>query len=549
MRLRTPVVVALVALLVASAAATPAIAQEQQQTQEVSGYPDLSFSTSAGGLDPGSATQIPLSVINRGNVLNSGPSQHEERVQTARGLEVEVDSGSSPIEVNTGTMVVGNVPSGGQQIGMLDLTVPGDIEPGTYSLDVEYTYTYTRTVEYTATSTQYDDLTRTRSETLEVRIDDQARFSVDNVSSSVLVGQSGEVAVEMTNTGSQTARDATVNLQSQSGELTFGSGSQSASAYVGRWEAGETRTLTFDGQSSPEADTGSYSAQVSVNYADANDVDHQSRPKTVGIPVGGEQNFAIADVESSLRVGYEGTVSATLINEGPQPIEDPVVMLTASNQHATVTAGQDAISNLEPGERTQVNFTVDVSSDASASRQQFEMLVSWDTPSGDRLTSTPLRPTVQIRPPQDRFTVDATNSTIPAGESRIMEIDVTNRGEEPLRNIEAMAFYSGPLSGEDDQGFIPELGPGETESIAIDVAVDSSANPETRAISMDFRYELPSGTSEYSDEYQLPITITEPESGGGALPLFIGLAIAVAIGGVILYRRRQGEQDRVVSPT
>lgn len=549
MRVRTIAAVAVLLLVAATVTVPTALAQEEEEdNQQVVGNPDLSFTTSAGAVDPGSAEDIELSVVNRGDVRQTGPAQHQQRVQTARGLVVRVDSGDSPIRVNTGELTAGDVGPGSATVGVVSLSVPADVDPGTYRLDVEYSYEYTRSVTYSSTNVQYNDLTRTRDTTLEITVDDQAQFEVEEVESSVLAGQSGEIEMDLRNTGNEPARDASVSVASLSQDLVFGSGSATGTAYVGEWPAGSTKTVTFEAGATPQANTGNYTVETSVTYTDTNGVDQAFGPISVGAPVGGKQNIVLNDVESTLQVGYEGTVSATLVNDGPEPMHNPVVVLNTTDPRLTVTSPDQALPNLAPGENAPIDFTVDVSSEMRPTQKQLDVLVNWEPPSGSRLTAQPLRPSVEIKPQQDRFAVEASNGTIPAGESKTVEVWVTNQGTEPLTNVEAQAYFSGPLSSEDNTGFIPELAPDETKSVLIDVSVAPDANREHRPMELDFQYELPNGGSELSDKHYVPIEVIDPQGGGGWLPMAGGAVIAALIAGGLVYRRRSGGRDPAATP-
>ena len=534
---RIPALTGIVTLLLVIAAVGPAVVAGQESGQVV-GEPDLSFSSSAGALAPGTTTEIPLSVTNRGRIDRAGPEEFESRVTTARGLLVRVESGNTPIEVNTGQLAAGNVPTGTVPTGGISVTVPDGTEPGTYELPVEYSYEQTRIVTYGSGSPEYRDVSISRTGTLEVTVDDRPTFAIVNRTSEALVGQTGQVAITLENTGTQTARDSTVSVTSESGALTFSAGAQTASSYAGRIAPGERRTVTYEATVGESGDAGEYSVELAVEYQDDSGVTERSQPRTLGIPVGAEQEFALRDLESTLRAGYEGQIRGTLVNEGPNVVRDPVAVLTANGDSLTITAGEEAIPDLEPGESTPVNFTVDVSRSARVTRQQFELAVNYDNALGDRLAAGPLRPTVQISPPRDRFRVDVRNATVTAGEGETLEFRVTNQGEEVLRNVRTKAYLESPLSSSDDEGIIDDLEPGETETVAVNVAAGSSALEKAYPVSVDFQYDLPDGDTEVSKTYTVPIEVTTDESGGGFPIVLVGGLVVLGVAGVLLYRRR-----------
>jgi len=534
---RTSATVTLFALLLVLAAASPALVAAQESGQVI-GQPSLTTTTDSGALAPGTSTDISLAVTNRGQIRSAGPAEHEDRVTTARGLILRVDSGNTPIDVNSGAVAVGNVPTGTTDAGSISVTVPEGTAPGTYELPIEYEYAYTSVVRYGDGSPDYRDRTETRDGTLEVTVEDRPTFEIVNRTSGALVGETGQVAVTLRNTGTQPARDARVTITSGSSSMSFASGAESATSYAGAWAEGETKTVTYEATVAENADPGTYSTDVSVGYTDARGIEETSRTLAMGVPVGDEQEFALRNVESSLRAGYEGQLRATLVNEGPNTVRNPVATLRANSDSITITAGEEAVDDLEPGESAPVNFTVDVSSDASAARQQFEVTVHYDTALGDRRNGTPLRPNVQIMPPQDRFAVEAVNGTVTAGQGRTLELRVTNRGDEVLRNVEAKGYFESPLSSGDDEAIIDRLEPGATEAIDLDVSAAPSALEKSYPMSLDFQYELPDGDTEVSDTYTVPISVALPESDGGFPFLLVLGVLVIGIGGVFLYRRR-----------
>ncbi len=538
---RTSATVALLALFVALSTLSPvAVTAQEQDRGQVLGRPNLSATTSASALSPGTATEIPVSVTNRPQIDRAGPSQYEERVSTARGVVMRVRSGATPIQVNTGSLAVGNVPGGTTPAGSLSVTVPEGTEPGTYEIPVTFEYGHTRVVTYGPGSPEYNDQTVTRRGTLEVTVDDRPTFEIVNRTSEALVGQTGLVAVTLKNTGTQTARDATVSITSDNSALTFGGGGQTASSYAGRWRPGESRTVTYEATVAESGDAGEYSADLSVSYTDDAGIDETSRTVTLGLPVGDEQEFSLRNVESTLRAGYEGQIRGTLVNQGPNTVRNPVAVLSSGSDSVTITSSEEAIPDLAPDESAPVNFTVDVSGSAQSARQQFELAVKYDNALGDRVNASPLRPSVQVKPAQDRFEVEPVNNTVTAGKGRVLDVEVTNRGDEVVRNVRAKAYLESPLSSSDDEGIIDRLEPGETGTVSIQVGASPSALEKSYPMSMDFQYDLPDGDTEVSDTYPVSIQVNVQEGGGGGFPIIIVGIVALGVAGIVLYRRRSG---------
>jgi len=71
----------------------------QSQSGEVIGQPEISFGTSTGEVSAGTATDITVTVTNRGRIAKGGASQYEDRVTTARAMTVEFDDDGIPVDV------------------------------------------------------------------------------------------------------------------------------------------------------------------------------------------------------------------------------------------------------------------------------------------------------------------------------------------------------------------------------------------------------------------------------------------------------------------
>lgn len=535
-RARAVGVVALAALLVLSATA-PVVAQTGESGQVV-GSPDLSVFATSQEFEPGTRADLDLTLSNQGEIFRGGPSRYEDRVTTARGLIVSVRSGSAPIEVNGGSVGVGNLETGTESVPSIGITVDEDAAPGTYRLSVEVSYAFTRTVEYDVYGAQYNDFEETETRHVTIRVRDGSRFAVVERSSSAQVGARGRLSVTIENVGSRTARGASVTATSRSDELRFGTGSESSTANVGTWEPGGRHTVEYTVETSADATRRGYTVDLGVDYRDTDGIDRRSRTLNVGIAPAPEQSFSLANVTASLRVGREGTVSGAVVNEGPGTVTDSVVLLSTSNPDLVVDSSEHAIPDLAPGERAQFEYTVTASDAASASAQQLNFTTRYRTERGDLRRSDGLETAVEIAPQRDRFAVEIVEDEITAGEGTAVTVRLTNEGEAPLTNVEAKAFVESPLSSGNDEGIVPGLGPGETAAFTIGLSAAGDALPKRYPLSFDFQYELPDGDNEVSRTYTAAVVVTASENGGP--PLLPGAAAAaVLVAGTVAWRRRR----------
>jgi hypothetical protein len=529
----------LVALVVFATVAATGIVAGQSSSGTVIGRPDVEVYTSTSEVEPGTEVDLNLVVSNDGRLSRGGPAQYEDRVTTARGVALEVETGDSPFEINTGRVAVGDAPRGTTAVDPISITVPENVAPGRYRIPVTLSYSYTVSVEYDAVgSPEYNDLTREETRYVTLRVRDQAQFDVVETATTTQIGDTGTVSVTLANEGTRTARDARVVLSSGTDELTFGSGSARSTGYVGVWEPGATATVEYTVAFDDDAAFRNYSLSATVEYEDTDGIARTSEPLAVGVRPEPEQTFALRDVTSTLRVGEEGRFAGTVVNRGPDVAGQPVVVFESSNPNVNVESTEYALDTLDPGAAGRFEFDVAISDAASATTQQFNVSVRYRNERDDVRRSDTLNERVTLAPERDRFSVAAINRTVVAGGTTTLELRVTNEGDEPLRDVEAKAFVQSPLGSDDDEGLVSALDPGESATFVVGLSASGSALEKTYPVSIDFQYELPDGDTEVSKTYRVPVSVERQERGGlPVLPITVGALAVTGLGLFVWYRR------------
>jgi hypothetical protein len=531
--------------LIFISAAGPAVALAQiDPTGQVLGRPSISVSAVQQTVSSGTETEVQFTLTNRGRIDKGGPDEYETRVTTARALTVEFADEETPIEIDAGTISVGNVETGTTQTPPITVTIPEGIPPGDYEIPLEYEYTYTRVASYNTENVEYNDFTERASAGVEITVREEAQFEVTRQNAVGQIGDDRTIQLTLMNTGTRTAFDASVTATSKSDELTFGSDSESSTAYAGQeWKPGERRTITYRTHIADTAALRNYTLDLDVGYTDRNGIEQTTTALSAGVATMPEQTFAVNSVDTALRVGTEGTLTAIIENTGPQPVFNPVSVISVNNQNIDITTSEYALSTLRPGDTAQVQYNIDISEAATATPQQFSLTVQYSTERGSRRTSDALQTTAAIREQRDRFIIQAAAETVTAGGQTEFKLQVTNNGEQPLESIEAKAFLDAPLASSNDEAFIAALDPGETTTIVIPLSADSGAlESKTYPFAVDFQYDLPNGDTKVSKTYKVPVDIQQPtDQSGLSLPLsapIIGGSILIIIGSAVWYRRR-----------
>jgi hypothetical protein len=508
---------------------------------QVIGRPDLSLSVPDNRVVPGETKTLNVSIVNDGILVRGGPERFTTRVTTARAVRLDV-ADVAGLDVETDEFAVGQVPEGVVGPAPIELTVPEGVPPGTYRLPIELSYTYTSIVTYDEQdpddNPEFNDRSVTRRVTIPVVVEDRARFRVVDVTTSVQIGDGGSMVASVRNVGTDPAREASVRLTSGNGDLTFG-GAATAESFVGEWQPGETKQVTFPVDVADGAELRDYTVTGAVTYTDTDGLVRESNELRASVRPLAEQSFSLSAIESSLRVNWEGSVTGRVTNEGPAPIADAVVVLQPASPNFDASETEYAIPDLVPGDSAEFAFEVEVSSAADPGSRQLSFVVEYDTEDGDTRTSDALAARIDVAPERDPFTVEAAESTVTAGGSGRLTLTVTNAEDEPLSDISAKLFVDDPISSDDDEAFIGELGPGDSAEITFEVGAGGSTFAKDYPVSVDFEYDRADGTTQISDTFRLPVTVEE--RGGGGLPfgLLVGIGAVIVVGAAVVVVRRR----------
>ncbi len=503
---------------------------------DVRGGPDLDATLSDNSVTPGEDTTLEVTLSNAGRVIEANPQNPSltDRVTAARSLTAEMASGFAPIEVRTGKQAVGTLSDDRSATVSFDISVDDDADPGTYRVPVEVEYTDTIYID----EDDGDEAELTRRETLYVSLEIEAgaQVSVLNVSTQSRVGSTGEATITVKNTGTATASETKLNVESLNSGLEFGD-STTASRTLGDWQPGETRNISYGVSISDEASPHPYSVDLTAIYRDENGIRTTSETRSIAIRPNPEQSFVISDVSSNLSVGAEGTLRGTVVNTGKATVSNGVVQFVSDKETVTPLETDSPVGELEPGQSSQFAIPLEISESAEAGDKQYTLSVRYRDQDGDERVSDTFDVVQAVGPDDPEFALSTNGTTITAGETTEIEVTVRNNGNERLTDISANVFADDPVGTVDDEAFISSLEPGESTVVTFSVSASGGALAKDYPLSIDFQYDKPNGDSKISDTYKIPLSVQQPDDDGG-LPIgliLVGVVLVVVLG--VVYRR------------
>lgn len=522
-----------VAVIVVLAASTALLASAETDDNTVRGEPKLDVYVPDDELTPGTADDVTLQIANDGHV-SWGGSANPDIVTTARNVRVEIEDVDSPLGVDTETRAIGAVTTETPGEAEILVRVPDDIDPGEYTIDVRLRYSHTSMFSPRSGITQ--DRTRSVRRSVDLVVEDRPRFELEGTGSDVQVGAPGTVAVNVTNIGSEDAHELDVIVEPTSPNVVIGE-SASDTARIDRLDEDESATVHYDVTVRPGTTVRNFTMDARVRYADTDGIRSIHEDRSFSFRPVGEQEFSVDVTASTLRIGETGTIEGTIRNDGSQAV-DGVVLVLAEGQFEP-RSRSFSIGQLDANQTAEFQFRAVVPESTDPTPQRIDVVTRYRAIDDTELVSNESIH-VPVADRRDAVDIEAIDPQFPAGESGVLELEVTNQRDDEIREVHLQLAVADPLESDFRSTVISSLEPGETDRVAFDIEVDSDAPETTYPATIEVKYTDPDDEPATVRPTTVAISVIQPaEVFALGIEILIFLLVVVASVGLFvwLYRR------------
>jgi sialidase-1 len=317
-------------------------------------------------------------------------------------------------------------------------------------------------------------------------------FSVEDVESTLQVGDTGIVSGTLVNTGAQSVEQATLLVRTNGSDIR-----PRETAYaVGTLAPGEPVPFVFSADVPAGVTSGPRLLQLQVRYR--NDETRTSDVLDARVDVAPEQSFTLRNVSGTLRVGERGRLTATLVNTGETPVRDVSIQL-AGNASLRPLSGAAAAGTLGPGESAPVEFAFDVPRSVDAGSRPLSFRVRYRGRDGAYRTTDPLEVQAGVAAEQT-FTLTDIRSTLRVDETGEMTARVANTGEVNATGV-VLVVESIPetLLPRETEYAVGTLPVGESATVSLRVDATADADPGPRLVQFRVRYRGQEGQTRETD--------------------------------------------------
>ena len=268
-----------------------------------------------------------------------------------------------------------------------DVTFEFDASAGNDT--VVASYPFSMSVSYATNGNR----TQTKLETFGVIPAPEQSFALGNVTSTLRVDDEGNVTGAVVNEGPGPVRDATLVLQRGSTTLR----PEETQYPLGTIPAGERRAFRFDVDATNATSAGPRELTFRVVYRDEEGGRTASDPLPATVRVEGRQEpFDVTPVDASFTVDQSGRLRVRVANDAGRPLTN----VTARLQVAEPLTSDDPsayVGRLAPDGSETAAFELTVEDEAIPGSQPATVLVTYETPDGERRVAGPYQVPVQVQ--------------------------------------------------------------------------------------------------------------------------------------------------------
>jgi len=280
---------------------------------------------------------------------------------------------------------VGAWPAGENRTLNFELTTAEGVDPATYDFEM---------------SVAFDDADGVQREDAGNRFGvtpaPEQSFALVNATGDLAVGEDGTLEAEIVNRGNQPVDDVVLEWTSERETISV----TEREYAVGRLEAGERATASFDVEVSESARSGPRQFTFAANYRDGDGDRRTSDELDVRNVVGPEADvFDLSVRNATITAGGGGLLEVTVTNADDEAVSDVSAKLFADSPIST-TDDEDFLQTLEPGESRTMVFGVGAAGAAHEKTYPVSLDFRYDEADGDTALSDTYRLPVAVVEPE-----------------------------------------------------------------------------------------------------------------------------------------------------
>lgn len=307
---------------------------------------------------------------------------------TAYDARVTVQSGSPELRTGSGGAVsrfVGAWEPGENRTIKVAASAVSDAETRSYPITAQVAY-------------ENDDGQGATSESMSAGVTPlpEQTFSLSDLSSSLRVGEEGQVQFTLTNEGPRPVSEAVVRIATSASAVH----PERTEFAISQLAPGESTTVSFPVAVSDAGEAGPHQFTFTVQYQNVDDRQRQSDPLPATVDVAEtRKRFVVKPVDVRFPAGSTATVKIEVTNNGDEPLSNVNAKLFVDDP-LSATDDQAFAPRIAPGERVTMQFELGTAAGAMTKPYPVSMDFQYEIPEGEQKLSETYTVAAQVTEPE-----------------------------------------------------------------------------------------------------------------------------------------------------
>jgi hypothetical protein len=254
--------------------------------------------------------------------------------------------------------------------------------------------------------------------------------------------------------------------------------------------------------------------------------------QSIGLPLkitSGISPDVLSAIPEHLNDGSEGYIDLTIKNTGT--VDGKKATITLLNTVNSTIIPKDSgvyIGDFPSGSVIDVRYKVSISKDADPQIYPLEIVVTYENPEGDLVTSRNSTIGIPVGGKVD-FAVVSPPAEMNPGDKKVIKVEYKNTGESKVYRAWSRIKPLDPFTSNDDSAYLGDIEPGGSVVASYELIVDPSATIKEYGLDAEIRYMDALNTTYVSDIMKVQINVNS-QNGINAVLSNPGYILIIVVG-------------------
>jgi hypothetical protein len=317
--------------------------------------------------------------------------------------------------------------------------------------------------------------------------------------------------------------------------------------YIGDLLGESQMTALFTVKINADAPAGTYSLPLGINYtylssfdqygADTMKYTYRTDNITLNLPVTIKPVVSIdviSAIPDGLNAGTNGYINLTIRNTGSDDGSKAIVKILQDGDSPIIPVDSSVyVGDFRSGGLVNCFYKVNVSTDAQSQSYPVDVVVVYQNPEGDFVTSKSETIGVPVGN-KIKFVIISPPVEMSPGSTQTILVEYKNIGNATVLGAQARIVVADPFTSTNDIAYLGDLSPGQSAVASFNLNVERIATIKIYGLNSEIRYRDELDNTYISDPITIPVDVRTETGIAGIIsnPLSLTIIAACVIGAI-----------------